>query len=139
MESMLAIFFTLATAVAISLALNFFFQRRKKDADKDKEASVRDILGATSLLAALLIAIVLSGASSSYTSARAAAKAEADTVDNLYEAARRCQHDRQYTPRPFAIPVPYWVPNGSPWRGEKNQKCPIIGQEPAPTACAGLS
>lgn len=87
-KSMLASFLILAAAVGIGLALNFFFRGPNKETVADEQgASVRDILGATALLAGLLIAIVLSGASSSYTAARTAAKTEADTVDNLYEAA----------------------------------------------------
>src|ERR1044072_7416579 len=59
-----------------------------KDPGKETEgADVVRVLGSTSLIAGLLVGFVLAGASSSYTSARNAAKAEADTVDTLYESA----------------------------------------------------
>lgn len=85
---MLVIFLVLGVAVGLGLAANFLFQKKEKSDDADKQgASVRDVLGATALLAALLIAIVLSGASSSYSTARTAAVQEANALDNLYESA----------------------------------------------------
>lgn len=85
---MLAIVLVIGASVGLGLAANFLFRKKEKSDDVDKQgASVRDVLGATALLAALLIAIVLSGASSSYSSARTAAVQEANALDNLYESA----------------------------------------------------
>lgn len=86
---MIAIFLVLVVSVCIGLAANFWFNHKRKSADVDKVegVSVRDVLGATSLLAALLIAIVLSGAGTSYSTARTAAVQEANALDNLYESA----------------------------------------------------
>lgn len=74
----------LAAAVCVGLAVCIV---GKRHGDKEDGKSALDVLGATSLLAALLVAIVLSDAGTSYSAARSAAKAEADTVDNLYESA----------------------------------------------------
>jgi hypothetical protein len=76
----------LAVAVAVGVAVNL--RRGRDHADDDTEgASVLNVLEATALLAGLLVAIVLSDASGSYSEARSAAKSEADTVDSLYESA----------------------------------------------------
>ncbi len=75
----------LVAAVCVGLAAHRFGTRR--DDDKGDGKSALDVLGATSLLAALLVAIVLSDAGTSYSGARSAAKVEADTVDTLYESA----------------------------------------------------
>jgi hypothetical protein len=72
----------LAVAVAVGVGLNL--RRARDGADDDTEgASVLNVLEATALLAGLLVAIVLSDASGSYSEARSAAKSEADTVDSL--------------------------------------------------------
>lgn len=80
----------LAVAVVVGLALNYAAGGK----DATEGADVVRVLGTTSLLAGLLVAFVLSGASSSYTAARAAAKQESDTVNTLFEAA-------DYTKAPF--------------------------------------
>ena len=82
---MLLIVLFLLVAVIAGVALNF--SRRVGSKDEGEGASVLNVLNATGLLAGLLVAIVLSDASSSYSSARKAAKSEADTVDSLYESA----------------------------------------------------
>lgn len=76
----------LLAAVGAGLAVNFL--RPDDDGEnKTEDASVLNILNATALLAGLLVAIVLSDASGSYSAARDAAKSEADTVDGIYESA----------------------------------------------------
>lgn len=76
----------LAASVGVGLAVNLL---RRDDAGeaRTEDASVLNILNATALLAGLLVALVLAGASESYSAARGAAESEADTVDGLYESA----------------------------------------------------
>ena len=74
----------LVLAVLIGVGLRY---ATSKGSDKAEGADVVKVLGSTSLIAGLLVGFVLAGASSSYTGARNAAKAEADTVDTLYESA----------------------------------------------------
>jgi Protein of unknown function (DUF4239) len=83
----------LALAVVLGLAIKRFTSS-DASADDKNAADVPRVLGSTALLAGLLIAIVLSGASSSYSAARSAAKAEADTIDTMYESA-------EYVAQPF--------------------------------------
>ena len=74
--------------VAVGLGVLLKYVTSARHPDKQTEgADVLKILGSTSLIAGLLVGFVLSGSSSSYTSARNAAKAEADAVDTLYEAS----------------------------------------------------
>ena len=85
---MFVIIASLTAAVVIGVFLNVRFKDKDKDDEPKKQgAAVHEILGATALLAALLIAIVLSGAGASYSAARAAASQEANALDNLYESA----------------------------------------------------
>jgi hypothetical protein len=83
----------LVLAALIGLGLNYA-TGAKDDTARREGADVVRVLGTTSLLAGLLASFVLSGASSSYTAARGAAKAESDTVDTLFEAA-------DYVKQPF--------------------------------------
>jgi cytochrome bd-type quinol oxidase subunit 2 len=83
----------LVLAVVIGLVANYA-TGGKDDAARSSGADVVKVLGTTSLLAGLLVAFVLSGASSSYTAARTAAKAESDTVDTMFESA-------DYVAQPF--------------------------------------
>ncbi len=83
----------LAVAVAIGVALKYVTVSRHPD-KQTEGADVVKVLGSTSLIAGLLVGFVLAGASSSYTTARNAAKAEADTVDTLFESA-------EYVKQPF--------------------------------------
>lgn len=76
----------LLAAVGTGLAVNFLRPDDNRE-NKTEDASVLNILNATALLAGLLVAIVLSDASGSYSAARDAAKSEADTVDGIYESA----------------------------------------------------
>src|SRR5436309_5343011 len=76
----------LVLAIVVGLTLNYLAGARE-DAAQKEDVDVVKVLGATSLLAGLLVAFVLAGASSSYVVARGAVKAEADTVGTLFEAA----------------------------------------------------
>jgi hypothetical protein len=76
----------LVLAVAAGVALKYAVSERHPEKEGES-ADIVKVLGSTSLIAGLLVGFVLSGASSSYTTARNAIKAEADTVDALYEAA----------------------------------------------------
>ena len=81
---LLGIILVIVLSVAIGLGASYF----SLDEKKDKEgASVHQVLSATGLLAAFLLAIVLSGAGTSYAGAQKAAKQEADVIDSLYESA----------------------------------------------------
>ena len=82
---MLLVFIILVIALAViaGLAANYF-SLTKAD---DEGSTVQQVLSATALIAAFLLAIVLSGASTSYSSAQKAAKQEADVIDTLYESA----------------------------------------------------
>lgn len=83
----------LVVAVVIGVSLRYATAARASGTPAEG-ADVVKVLGTTSLIAGLLVGFVLSGASSSYTSARNAAKAEGDTVDTLYESA-------EYVKQPF--------------------------------------
>jgi cytochrome bd-type quinol oxidase subunit 2 len=83
----------LVVAVVLGVALKYATASRHPE-KQTEGADVVKVLGSTSLIAGLLVGFVLAGASSSYTSARNAAKAEADTVDTLFESA-------EYVKQPF--------------------------------------
>jgi site-specific recombinase XerD len=57
------------------------------DKDPTEGASVTSILASLALLSAFIVALVLSSTASTYSAANKASKQEADSVDNLYEAA----------------------------------------------------
>ena len=82
---MLLVFIILVIAVAVIAGLcTNYFSLNKAD---DEGSTVQQVLSATALIAAFLLAIVLSGASTSYSSAQRATKQEADVIDTLYESA----------------------------------------------------
>ncbi len=72
----------LLAAVGVGLAANHV-----SGAAKEATEAVQSVLGATTLLAAFIVALVLAGTSESYSAASADAKEEADVVDNLFESA----------------------------------------------------
>jgi cytochrome bd-type quinol oxidase subunit 2 len=83
---LLGVIVVILVAVAIGLAANYFhgsFQQK----DPKEGATVPQVLSATALIAAFLLATVLSGSGSSYSAAQKASKAEADVIDTLYESA----------------------------------------------------
>lgn len=84
---MLLTILALVVAVAIGVASNVFVRNRDNSEDDTAGESVVNVLNATALLAALLVALVLADAGGSYSAARAAAGSEADTIDVLYESA----------------------------------------------------
>lgn len=90
---LLLVILLLILALASGLAAKLLTVR-PEDTDEKEGATVQNVLAATGLITALVVAFVISGASSSYSAARTAAKAEADVVDNLYEAA-------EYVAMPF--------------------------------------
>ncbi len=75
----------LLASVIVGIVLNL--TRSAHSRGESEGETVVTVLNATALLAGLLIAIVLAGASESYAGADDAAKSEADTVDNMYESA----------------------------------------------------
>lgn len=79
----------LVLAIGLGLAVKFLVVA--KDGDRTEGATVQNVLSATGLITALVVAFVISGASSSYSAARVAAKSEADAVDTLYESAEYAQ------------------------------------------------
>jgi RsiW-degrading membrane proteinase PrsW (M82 family) len=80
-------------ALAIGLGANYY-SGWAKDKEPTEGAAVTSVLGATALLAAFIVALVLSGTASSYAAANTASKNEADVVDTLYESA-------EYVDQPF--------------------------------------
>ncbi len=95
------IILVIAAAVIIGLCANYFSLSKAAD----EGSSVQQVLGGTALIAAFLLAIVLSGASTSYSSAQKAAKQEADVIDTLYESANYV--DQPYRQRIQAATVCY--------------------------------
>ena len=87
--------FTVMVVVAMvaGVAANYYFGARNQTDPKDG-VSVTTILSTTSLLAGLLLALVIADAGSSYSTAKAAAKQEADSVIYLSRAA-------EYVDQPF--------------------------------------
>ena len=77
----------LVLAALIGVGMRYATSSGQPESKQAEGADVVRVLGTTSLLAGLLVGFVLAGASSSYVSARNAAKSEADTVDTLYESA----------------------------------------------------
>ena len=80
---LLFIILVIVGAAAIGLGVNYFSLNKPED----KGSTVPQVLSGTGLIGAFLLAIVLSGASSTYSSAQKASKQEADVVDTLYESA----------------------------------------------------
>lgn len=77
-----------ALVLAVAAGIGLKYAPSSRDAEKQTGgADVLEVLGTTALIAGLLIGFVLSGASTSYSSASTAARAEADTVETLYESA----------------------------------------------------
>ncbi len=98
---LIATIVAIVVAAAIGLASNYFSITKSAD----EGASVTQVLGAAGLIATFLLAIVLSGAASSYAAAGKAAKQEADTIDSLYESAAYV--DQPYRQRIQAAAVCY--------------------------------
>ncbi|MEA2686179.1 MAG: hypothetical protein QOE93_1374 [Actinomycetota bacterium] len=80
---LLFIILVIVGAAATGLCVNYFSVNKSAD----KGSTVPQVLSGTGLIGAFLLAIVLSSASSSYSSAQKAAKQEADVIDTLYESA----------------------------------------------------
>lgn len=76
----------LLAAVVVGLVVNYAPGRGRR-ADPAEGSTPQTVLGATALLAAFVVALVLSGTASSYSAASNAAKQEADAVSSLYESA----------------------------------------------------
>jgi RsiW-degrading membrane proteinase PrsW (M82 family) len=83
----------LVLAIGIGMALNVF-SGVSRGTDAKEGTTPLQVLGATALLGAFIIALVLSGSATSYSSASKAAKQEADIVDTIYESA-------EYVDQPF--------------------------------------
>lgn len=83
---MILIAMVLVGAVGAGLGANYYLGRRQGKDPKEGSTAL-SILGATALLSAFIIALVLAGTAGSYAAASTAAKQEADIVDTLYESA----------------------------------------------------
>ncbi len=97
---LLAIVVVVVVAVGAGIAANYFSSK-----PADEGATVPQVLSATGLIAAFLLAIVLSGAATSYSAAQKAAKQEADVIDTLFESANYV--DMPYRQRIQAAAVCY--------------------------------
>lgn len=86
-----AIFTAVVAAILLGMAASRFARRRHPD---DADPAVPEALGHAISLAVLFLAFVLVENSQSFSRARAAANAEADTVDHMFEVAG-------YGPQPF--------------------------------------
>lgn len=90
---MLTLVLVVGGGLVVGLVANAFF-RQYVVADDKEGPSPQALLAPITTFSALFIAIVLSGASGTYSSARNAAADEANVIDNMFEATAYVEQDR---------------------------------------------